>query len=169
MSSITVRLQGAVMRSVFRAPIRLYDARLGWLLGQRFLCLTHVGRKSGRQYRTVLEVVGTGPAAGEFSVIAGFGPSCDWYRNIAANPACEVVVGRHVFAPHHRVLDEDEAFQVIADYERRNRWILPLVHFLLSKLLGWHYDGSQGARERLVRQLPIVAFRPRTEEGGLGP
>ncbi|HTQ22753.1 nitroreductase family deazaflavin-dependent oxidoreductase [Mycobacterium sp.] len=167
MSSLSVRQPGAVMRAVFRAPIRLYEAGLGRLLRERFLCLTHVGRKSGRQYRTVLEVVGTNPTAGEFMVIAGFGPSSDWYRNIAANPACEVVVGRHRFVPRHRVLDEAEAVEVIADYERRNRWILPLVRFLLSELVGWRYDGSQEARERLVCQLPVVAFRPRTEPGGV--
>ena len=167
MSSIRVRQPDAVMRAVFRAPIQLYDAGFGWLLGERFLCLTHVGRKSGRQYRTVLEVVGTNPTAGEFMVIAGFGPSSDWYRNIAANPACEVVAGRHRFMPQDRVLDEAEAVAVIADYERRNRWIQPIMRFLLSRLLGWRYDGSQEARERLVRQLPVVAFRPRTEPGGV--
>jgi hypothetical protein len=75
MSSMSVRQPGALMRAVFRAPIQLYEANLGWLLGERFLCLTHVGRKSGRQYRTALEVVGTNPTAGEFMVIAGFGPS----------------------------------------------------------------------------------------------
>jgi deazaflavin-dependent oxidoreductase (nitroreductase family) len=165
MSAVSVGRRGPVMQAVFRAPIRLYDADLGWVLGERFLCLTHVGRKSGRNYRTVLEVVATKPAAGEFMVIAGFGPSSDWYRNITAEPAREVVVGRHRFTPQHQVLDETEAVEVIADYEGRNHWIRPIVRFLLSKLLGWHYDGSQHARECLVRQLPVVAFRPRTEPG----
>ncbi len=163
MSSTSVQQPGAVMRSVFRAPIRLYNNGFGWILGRRLLCLTHVGRKSGRRYRTVLEVVGNSPTTGEFMVIAGFGPSSDWYRNIAANPACEVIVGRHRFIPQHRILDEPQAVEVIADYERRNRWILPIVHVLLSKLVGWRYDGSQQARERLAHQLPVVAFRPRIE------
>lgn len=167
MSSTSMSQPGAITRALFRAPSGLYDAGFGWLLGERFLCLTHLGRKSGRQYRTVLEVVGTNPTTGEFMVIAGFGPSSDWYRNIAANAACEVVVGRHRFQPHHRVLDEAEAAEMIAGYERRNHWIAPLVHYLLSKLIGWRYDGSQEARERLVRQLPVVAFRPRTEVGGV--
>jgi deazaflavin-dependent oxidoreductase (nitroreductase family) len=164
MTSISASRPGTVMQAAFRSPIRLYDAGLGWLLCERFLCLTHIGRKTGRHYRTVLEVVGTNPTANEHFVLAGFGPSSDWYRNIDANPARQIIVGRKHFSPQHRVLDEAEAVVVIADYERRNRWMLRIVHFLLTSLLGWRYDGSHEARARLVRQLPVVAFRPRTED-----
>ena len=111
----------------------------------------------------MLEVVGTKPTAGEFVVLAGFGSSSDWYRNITAHPAAEAIVGRHRFVPQHRVLEEAEAVEVFADYERRNRWIRPIVHILLSRLVGWRYDGSQEARQRLVGQLPMVAFRPRID------
>jgi hypothetical protein len=53
---------GPVLRRLLRAPSLLYDWHAGWLLGRRFLRLTHRGRRSGRRYRTVLEVVGTGRA-----------------------------------------------------------------------------------------------------------
>ena len=75
--------------------------------------------------------------------------------------AVEIVVGRRRFAPEHRALDETDAAAVVVDYKRRNRWILPVVHRVLTKLLGWRYNGSKTAQHRLVRQLPIVAFRPR--------
>jgi len=151
---------GPVLRLFFRAPVRLYDHDLGWLLGRRFACVTHVGRKSGRRYRTVLEVIGTTPATGGIFVIAGMGPTSDWYRNIAANPAVEVDIGRRRFAPQHRVLEASEAVSIVADYERRNRWVTPIVRRILSRLLGWRYDGSDAARRRMVRQLPVVAFDP---------
>ena len=61
------------------------------------------------------------------------------------------------------MLDETEAVAVVADYERRNRWITLVIRRLLTTLLGWRYDGSETARHHLVRQLPIVAFRPRSE------
>lgn len=152
------RSLGAVLATLFRTPRWFYDRNLGWLLGQRFLCLTHIGRRTGRRYRTVLEVIGHD--AGQFYVIAGFGPSSDWYRNIQVNPPVEVIVGRSRFTPIARWPDESEAAAVVADYERRNRWIAPLVRVLLGKLVGWRYDGSRSARERLIRQLPVVAFRP---------
>lgn len=75
-----------IARTVFKAPAKLYDHDLGWLLGKRFLCLTHFGRKSGRRYRTVLEVIGLRPGTREVLAIAGLGPSSDWFRNIQAAP-----------------------------------------------------------------------------------
>ncbi|MCR6485615.1 nitroreductase family deazaflavin-dependent oxidoreductase [Amycolatopsis sp. OK19-0408] len=150
-------MTGRVMRAVFRAPVRLYDHGLGGLFGRRFLCLTHVGRRSGRRYRTVLEVIGV--VDGEYFVVAGLGSGSDWFRNLARQPAAEVIVGRHRFAPRHRVLDEAEAATVIAAYEHRNRWVAPILKRVLSKLLGWRYDGSAAARARMAGQLPIVGFR----------
>jgi hypothetical protein len=38
----------------------------------------------------------------------------------------------------------------MAAYERRNRWIAPMVHCALSWLVGWRYDGSETARQRRV-------------------
>lgn len=155
-----------IARTVFKAPAKLYDHDLGWLLGKRFLCLTHFGRKSGRRYRTVLEVIGLRPGTREVLAIAGLGPYSDWFRNIQAAPAAEVAIGRRKFVPSYRILDEPEAVDAIADYERRNLLLRPVLRPVLSRLLGWRYDGSDAARHRLVQQLPIVAFRPR---GGAEP
>lgn len=150
-----------MLRRLLRAPARLYDWRLGWLLGNRFLRLTHVGRRSGRRYQTMLEVIGTSPD-GDVMVIAGLGSTADWYRNLQAGEAIEVAINRRRFHPTHRTLDPSEAGAVLADYERRNRWIAPIVHRVLSWLIGWRYDGGDEARRRLVEQLPVVAFRPDT-------
>jgi len=54
---------------------------------------------------------------------------------------------------------------VLADYERRNRWVTLVIRRVLSALVGWRYDSSDDARRRLVRDLPLVAFRP---AGGSG-
>lgn len=147
-----------VLQALFRAPVRLYDVGLGWLLGRRFLCLTHVGRKSGRRYRTVLEVIAIN--SDEVTVIAGLGPSSDWFRNIEAGSPVSIELGRARFCARHRVLEPDEAVAVIAEYERRNRLIRPIVYRLLGALTGRPYDGSAGARADLVGRLPVVAFRP---------
>ena len=145
-----------------RAPAVLYDWNLGWLLGRRFLRLTQRGRRSGRTYRMMLEVLGSDRARGEVFVIVGMGRRAQWYRNVLAGGAVEVAIGRERFVPDHRELPVPEAAAVLEDYERRNRLVAPLVRAALSRLVGWRYDGSRSARERLVAERPILAFAPAT-------
>jgi hypothetical protein len=111
-------------------------------------------------YRTVLEVVGTNDD--EYVVVAGLGAGADWFQNIQARPPVEVIAGRCRFPAEHRVLGEDEAVVVIAGYEHRNRLAAPILRFALGKLLGWRYNGSDLARRRMARQLPLVGLRPRS-------
>jgi hypothetical protein len=68
--------------------------------------------------------------------------------------------GSKRFAAVHRVVEKDEAMAVIAAYERRNWFFAGAVRVVLSRLLGWPYDGSEGVRRQLVTQLPLIAFRP---------
>lgn len=118
-------------------PARLYDWNAGWLLGHRVLRLTHIGRRSGRHYQTVLEVIGIGSAPGEVIVMAGRGRSADWYRNLLAHPAIEVAIARERFRPAHRVLSEPEVVAVLADYEAHHRFVAPVVRRTLTWLVGW--------------------------------
>jgi hypothetical protein len=97
-------------------------------------------------------------------VVNGFGPDSDWLRNIEAKPGEEVTVGSQHFVASHRFLGEEEATRVIQGYEHGNRFIAPIVRRGLSWLLGWQYRGGEGDRRRLVRQLPLIAFRPRASQ-----
>jgi deazaflavin-dependent oxidoreductase (nitroreductase family) len=162
---VTPHRFGKAMRYLLRLPTHLYDWHVGWLLDSRFLRLTHLGRKSGRRYQTVLEVVGSDRATGELVVMAGFGRSADWFQNLQAAPAAEIAIGCRRFRPQHRILEETEAAAVLDDYEWRNRLITPIVRRLLTRLAGWRYDSSPAARRRLVRQLPMVGFRPLSDNG----
>lgn len=92
---------------------------------------------------------------------SGLGREADWYRNLCRRPEAEIVIGRHRFGVVARELGDDEAEALLSDYERRNRWIAPLVRAGLSWLAGWRYDSSPAARRRLVRQLPLMALRGR--------
>jgi deazaflavin-dependent oxidoreductase (nitroreductase family) len=121
--------------------------------------MTHVGRVSGRTYRTMLEVVAEDRAEHEVIVVAGLGRSAQWYRNIQVSEPVEVAVATERFAPIHRELPLSEAEAALADYERRNRYLLPVIHRVLSWLVGWPYDGTEAARRRLVAELPLVGLR----------
>lgn len=149
------------LRAILHLPVHLYRARLGVLLGHRFLLLVHRGRRSGRRYETVLEVVRYDPVTEESVVVAGWGRRTAWFHNVEAGGAVAVLTGGRRYAPAYRLLDADEATAVVAEYERRNRFIAPVVRAVLSWLVGWRYHGTEAARRRLVAQLPLLAFRPR--------
>lgn len=149
------------VKTLLRLPTELYRANAGWLLGHRFLCLTHCGRHSGRRYRTVLEVVAWHPEAREAVVISGFGRKANWYRNVFAGGAVEIEIARERWLPLVRDIGPREAVKVLADYERRNRLITPIVRRVLSRLARIDYDGSSAKRLAVVTALPLVAFRPR--------
>ncbi|MGB7586712.1 MAG: nitroreductase family deazaflavin-dependent oxidoreductase [Terriglobales bacterium] len=150
----------------FRAPIYFYRWRLGWLFGKRLLLLTHTGRRTGRRRQTVLEIVEYRRDGPEVVVVNGFGPDCDWLRNIEAKGGEEVAVGSQHFLAWHRFLGEEEAIRVIEGYERRNRFMAPIIRAGFTWLLGWPYDGGENDRRRLVSQLPLLAFRPRSSGSG---
>jgi deazaflavin-dependent oxidoreductase (nitroreductase family) len=107
-------------RSLMRAPIALYRARLGFLLGSRTLMLEHIGRKSGARRHVVLEVVGR-PAPDIYVVASGFGERAQWYRNLMAQPHARVsIAGHRPRAATARRLPAAEADAVLAGYISRH-------------------------------------------------
>jgi deazaflavin-dependent oxidoreductase (nitroreductase family) len=161
MTGRTVRLS-RTLRWLFRVPALLYRMRCGWLLGHRFMLLVHVGRRSGLPRRTVLEVVAYRAEGPEVVVVSGFGPKSDWLRNLATTPDPEVFTGSQHFIAAYRMLSVPEAVGVIGGYEARNRAMAPVVRWVLSRLLGWRYRGSDADHRRMAEQLPFIAFRPRS-------
>jgi deazaflavin-dependent oxidoreductase (nitroreductase family) len=157
---MTSRRLRACSTTLLAAPTFLYDWDAGWLLGRRFVRLTHAGRRSGRIYRTMLEVVDEDRSTGEVFVMAGLGRSAQWYRNVRAGHALEIAIARQRFRPAYREADLAEAADRLAAYEQRNRLIAPILRLVLSRLVGWHYDGTPTTRQRLVSELPLVGFRP---------
>jgi deazaflavin-dependent oxidoreductase (nitroreductase family) len=152
----------AVSRRLFRAPAYVYRWKSGWLFGRRFLLLIHVGRRTGLRRHTVLEVMQYRKEGPEVVVMSAFGRNADWLRNIEATPGPKVVIGSQSFAAAHRFLAEEEAVAVVTGYEQRNWLVAPIIRLVLSRLLGWRYGASTNDRRRLVAQLPLIAFRPRS-------
>lgn len=141
---------------LFRAPIFLYRARLGFLLGKRFLMIEHRGRNSGRLYRTVVEVVGRSPDNGEWFVVSGYGTKTDWYRNLRAGALEAIWLGKSRFRARERFPDDEEAARILAQYERAH----PKTARMLLDQLGLSYDGTDAGRVAMMSELPMVAFQP---------
>jgi deazaflavin-dependent oxidoreductase (nitroreductase family) len=146
-----------VFKSVLRLPVWLYRWHLGVLLGERFLLITHVGRRSGRTYGTPVEVVEHDRSSGTYVVCSGTGPQADWYQNLTAAPASQVTVGRRSWQPVQRMLDADEAAEYFRRYERRH----PRTARALLRTMGQTYDGTDRGRVAMMSRIPMVAFSDR--------
>jgi hypothetical protein len=88
----------AFMIPFFKLPLILYRLRMGWMLGRRFMLLTHIGRRSGKVYRSVLAVLQFDEKTREIKAISAWSSS-NWYRNIQANPAISVETGSVRYVP----------------------------------------------------------------------
>lgn len=119
-----------------RAPIWIYKARAGAVLGSRLLMLEHIGRKSGARRYVVLEVIDH-PAPDRYVVASGFGDKAQWFRNIQANPRVRVYAGSRAPAPATaRVLTQDEADRTLAAYINRHPRAWAGFKGVLEKTLG---------------------------------
>jgi deazaflavin-dependent oxidoreductase (nitroreductase family) len=103
------------------------------MFASRLLMLTHVGRRSGREYSTVLEVTSTAVNPPTWHVVAARGDRADWFRNLAEHPEATVTVGRHRRLPVvSRVVDRDEAARIYAGYVHHH----PLAARFVGRALG---------------------------------
>ena len=107
---------GKMLRILFRLPLLLYRARLGWLLGSRCLMLTHAGRVSGLPRQTVLEVVHQDQIKGTFYMVAAYAEHADWLRNVMLDPRVTVTGGRRTFAAIASTLAHQDARKVLLWY-----------------------------------------------------
>lgn len=138
----------------YYAPTYLYRARLGFLMGRRFLMIEHRGRKSGNLYRTVVEVAGRHPSRDEWIVTSGWGPRADWYRNLVAGGLEAVWIGSKRHDATVRFLDNVEAGEVMGVYEKKH----PKTAQTLYNVMGVSHDGSDEGRADMMKRIPMVGF-----------
>jgi hypothetical protein len=104
----------------------------------------------------VLEVVRFDRAAPEVTVIAGWGPTTQWYRNLEAARAEEVVIGRRRWAhPRQRFLDEAERAAVLHSYVEE----YPRAARILGRVFGFSTIDER-AIAGIAERTRGVAFRP---------
>jgi putative redox protein len=126
------------------------------LTSSAFLLITHEGRKSGERRETVAMALTCDPATRETTVFSVWGRNTDWIRNILAQPALEIEIGRESYTPEQRFLSEDESVDVVLEFRRRHPWRTRLA----SPILGRGYLGSHVAIRNFVRDRPFVSFPP---------
>ncbi len=145
----------------WRAPIWFYRLGLGGLFGERFLLINHIGRKSGKPRRAVLEVVQHNQESGAYVVASGFGEKADWFQNAMAHPEVVIQVGWKRMPARAERLPLPQATEVLLDYNRRH----PTALRTLAGILGYRTDGSEADVRFFASVIPIVAFTPQAKAG----
>lgn len=142
-------------RQMLKVPTYLYRARLGILLGHRFVMIEHRGRNTGTRHFTVVEVARHLPR--EWVCTSGTGPGADWYRNLQAGGLEAVWVGSRRHRASVRFLEQTEAATVMGAYERAH----PKTAAKLYSMMGVSYDGTDEGRVEMMAEIPMVSFSPR--------
>ncbi|WP_329416561.1 nitroreductase family deazaflavin-dependent oxidoreductase [Streptomyces sp. NBC_00704] len=159
------RLPTGWKRWAARAPLLLFRAGLGPVLGKRFLLLHHVGRSTGLDRRVVLEVVAHETQSSGWTVASGFGPGSDWYRNLRARPKTVVQIGNRYHAVDARFLSPDDGARIMADYAARH----PRTARRLCALMGLPSDGSDASFREAGRAIPFVRLEATGSHGTRAP
>jgi deazaflavin-dependent oxidoreductase (nitroreductase family) len=141
---------------IFKLPLFLYRIRLGWLLGKRFMQITHVGRRSGKVRRTVLAVLRFDEKTKEVYAVSAWTGS-DWYYNIQNSPALKVETGFVHYVPLQRTLSAEEITTTFMQYCRKH----PIFSRMVCRIPGWKWDSTYEEFLELAHTLHGVAFRPR--------
>ncbi len=156
--NLTARRPSGILRFLFRLPILLYKAHLGWLVGRRFLLLTHTGHKSGLPRQTVLEVVDYKQANDVFIVASGWGNKSDWYQNILKTPDVVVNFAGRQSERSAVIMSQTQAAQALFEYSQKH----PRAYRILTReLLGRPLKDTLEDCEAFSRQVPLVEIWPR--------
>jgi len=141
----------------FRLPIYLYRMHLGGLLGNRFLMLTTIGRKSGKPHQSIIEVVSYDKQTGEYTIASGWGDKSDWYRNLKKNPNVLVNVRRRKFRATAEQLSPVDAEKMLLRYAYNH----PLAFRELARLMsGSSGENTEETCHRMAQDIPIITLYP---------
>lgn len=110
-----------------------------WLPG--FGVVTHRGRRSGRQYRTPVNVFGRPDG---YVVALTYGPDADWVKNVLAAGGCELTTrGRTVRLTEPRLYHDESRRGMPAVLVRQ---VLSLAH--VADFLALHRGGGPDTGSR---------------------
>lgn len=152
----TGTLPSGVQRWLFRAPIWLYRANLGWLFGDRFLLLMHRGRNSGKRRYVLVEVVYHDQADDTYYIASGWGEKANWFRNIQHDPQVMIQVGRQRSQRLASCLPPDEAASIFFKYAQAHP---TAMRALSGFMLGTPVPPTAEGAQQLADSVPLVALR----------
>jgi deazaflavin-dependent oxidoreductase (nitroreductase family) len=119
------------------------------------IVLVHRGRKSGRVYKTPVEMLVDKPELNEIIVSPMWGRESDWYRNVVAGGLVEVHARSDSWQVVWRELDETERRAATKAYREAHPVYSRVILRMLARVNGFEGDPE----EAVARELPMVGLR----------
>jgi deazaflavin-dependent oxidoreductase (nitroreductase family) len=119
------------------------------------IVLVHRGRRSGKLYRTPVEVMIDRPDRAEIVVAPMWGRQTDWYRNVVAGGLVEVHVRGEQRQVEWSELNEAERRTAMDAYREAH----PIYSRMIVRMLV-RVNGLQGdPQEAVLREIPMLRLR----------
>jgi deazaflavin-dependent oxidoreductase (nitroreductase family) len=119
------------------------------------IVLVHRGRKSGKVFKTPVEIMLDSPERGELVVAPMWGRDSDWYRNVLAGGLVEVHIRGEERQVEWRELEEAERRVAIDAYREVHPMYSRMILRMLVRVNGLEGDPAQA----VLRELPMLALR----------
>lgn len=119
------------------------------------IVLVHRGRKSGRVFKTPVEILVDDPERRELVVSPMYGRDSDWYRNVVAGGLVEVHVRGEERQVEWRELDDAERRAALAAYREAHPAYSRIILRMLVRVNGLEGDPEQA----VLREVPMLGLR----------
>jgi len=159
--SVNRELPRGWFRLLLRLPILLYRLKLGWLLGRRFLLLTHTGRKSGVVHSTVLEVLRFDRGSHRCIIASGWGTRSQWYKNVLNDPRIRYTVGLRERRGRAVQMSIERAEHQLREYADRHP---SAIRKLTKFIIGERFEGTPAQYHRLAARVPVLELVPEADD-----
>lgn len=149
---------GKFLKFFFKVPVWIYKMGFGgferWV-GAQWMLITHTGRKSGKRYDSMVDVMDYDKATDTYYIEAAYGTRADWYRNIQASPNFAARVGRRKFLACATPLSNENSADMLVKFYREK----PAYTRSVMAMVGMKFNGEEDLRA-IASKLMLLAVHP---------
>lgn len=152
---------GKFLKFFFKVPVWMYKIGFGGferLIGAQWMLVTHIGRKTGKRYESMVDVMDYDKATDTYYIEAAYGTRADWYKNIQSSAVFEARVGRRKFKARAGALSTEGASDMLVQFYRSK----PAYTRSVMAMAGMKFKDENDLRE-LGKKLTLLAVKPEKE------
>jgi deazaflavin-dependent oxidoreductase (nitroreductase family) len=147
-----------LLKFFFRVPVWMYKLGFGGferLVGAQWMLIKHIGRKSGKEYESMVDVMDYDRSSDTYYIEAAYGTRADLVRNILANPVFEARVGRRRFKAWAKILSNEDTADMLVKFYRAK----PAYTRSVMAMVGMKFNGEEELR-LIASKLMLLTIHP---------